>query len=147
MLVNDVHLVNDQEARFDRVGGVVRLKALDQTLDARAGDSLYLSLESGKFLFVDWPRFVNGKLNHFRAFSSVSRRGQHPHDMIEGRPQMMDDLPGEHAETEGNCSASVIVHCLQEKLAVYIGEDRIFAGLKELPDLSIEITDVLIGPF
>jgi hypothetical protein len=67
--------------------------------------------------------------------------------MIEGRPQMMNNLPGEHAKPHRNRPISMILHSIKNAIIVHIGHDRVFAGFKKEADFALKITDVLVGPF
>ncbi len=53
MLVENVHLVQDQERTINRVGGFIRLQIPNQRPGVGICDSLYFSLISKNFLFID----------------------------------------------------------------------------------------------
>lgn len=69
-----------------------------------------------------------------------------PGDMIETRPQMVDDLAGQDGKTNRNRKVSVIIHSPLPFPRTWIGHDWIFAPAEEGPHLGVEISDALFGP-
>ena len=146
VLVDNVEIMDDEKERITRHGAVVRLQLLDEVQDFRVTDSLYLSLVFGRPIFLRWPRFKNGKADSLDMLRSVSGFGKQPHDMVEARPQLMDDLSGENTEAKRNDTIPVILDCLRDQLLIVIAQDWVVALLKKPLDLDIEIADVLVGP-
>ena len=148
VFIRDVHLVQDQERLItNTVGGFVGLKAVDELTEHRMGDPLYHSVITGKFLFLGWAMATHGELDKRTAFSPILLTGKLPHQIVQGRAKVVNDLPREDAEAERDGALSVIIDCLEHHLAVILGDAWVIAFLKEPLDLKIEIADILVGPF
>jgi hypothetical protein len=147
MFIRDVHLVEYEERRIDRVGGVVWLKAFNEPKDAGAFNPLYFSCVSGKKVLLPWPRFENGKVDELSVLAgSVIRFGEKPCHVIKARPKVVDDLTTENRESWRDDEIRMVLDSLGNQLAVFITDDWVFAGLKKGVDLGLKITDVLVGP-
>ena len=59
----------------------------------------------------------------------------------------MNGLPGKNAEAGRNISALVVLQDLKEKLCIVLGENGVFAFVKEPLDFGLKIKDILAGPF
>ena len=147
VFIDNVHVVNDQERRIDRVAGVIRLKAIDQVAHISTRDSLYFSFISGNAVFIDWPHFKNGKFDSAEMLSPVFRCGELPDHMIKTGTQMVDNLSREHGEPWWNHALLMVLNRLKEELVVVLGQDSVWAFLKKSVDFRLEITDILVGPF
>lgn len=146
VLVDNVRLVNYEHHRVDGIGAVIWLKPFDEITDCRLSDSLYFSLVTGEKLFLRWPRLKDGKLNPFQVGLPITGIGELPDDVIENRPQLVNDLSRQHTKAQGDGAISMVLDCLQKKLVVLIAEDGILAFLEKPINLGLQIKDVLLGP-
>ena len=147
VLVNDVEIVNGEQLGIKGTGtGVVWLQPLDEVSNARVADSLYFSFVLGEHVRRRWPFFQDGKLNVRYAPAPVLGVREMPHDMVEARPEMVDNFAGEHAKPERDGELAVVLDCLRNNLLVVMAENRVFACLKKPCDFSLKIEDVLLGP-
>lgn len=146
VFVGNVHLVQNEKRTIERVGGVVRLKPVDQIADSGVRDSLYFSFVSGNTVFVGWPNFNNREFDSPRKISPVSLVRELPNDMIQTGSQVVNDLPREHAKPERDRAIIVIGDSLKKNLSIVLWNDGVFASLKKGIDFRLKITDVLVGP-
>lgn len=147
VLIDNIHVVEDRKGVINKVGGVVRLKPLYQVAPAGICDSLYFSFISGNLLFLDRLVVENGKLDFDEMLEPRFRCGELPDQMIQTRPQMVDDLTRENAKSERNRELLMVLNSLKEQLTVVLGQDGVFAFLEKPGDFDIQITDVLVGPY
>jgi len=147
MLVKSVHVVDDAERVINgTVPSMVWLESLDESLNADTSDSFYFSLIGRQFIFI--PRFRGQERESNRVFvvPSIIRAGEVPGDVVQARPQMVNDLATQHAEPDRNCKVSMIVDRFLPTLSIWIGNDWVFATTEKDTDLSAQIDDVLIRP-
>ena len=147
MFVRNIDVVNCEQGTLDRVGGVVRLKLLDKIEDTGVCNSLYFSFMSLGTVFVDWPRFEDGKFDSLEMLTPVRLARELPNNVIQARAQMMCDLADENAEAQRDGSLAVVLHSLSEKLHIILWETGVFAFFKKPIDFDLKIKDVLVGPF
>jgi hypothetical protein len=72
--------------------------------------------------------------------------GKIPNDVVETRPQVVDDLAGQDAESERNLTTSMVFDCLRNHLLVVVTQDGVFALIEKGRDFGLKISDVLVGP-
>ncbi len=147
VLVRDVHVVNYEQEALDRIGGVVRLKRVDQFENVGVCNSLYFSFVSLSSVFVDWARFEDGEFDPCAMCPSVCLSGKLPCDVIKTGPQVVSNFSCENAESQGDLSLAVVLNSLSEKLRIILWEGGVFAFFEKPFDLSLKIEDVLLGPF
>jgi len=148
VFIRNVHVVKDEERGFERLGGVVRLQPLNGGQNVRVRNSLYFSFILGKTVFHPWPRLENRELDKFPILSrSVFLARKRPGDVIQARPQMVNDLACEDAETERHLLLLKVLDCLQEKLHVLLWENWVIAFLEKSVNLDLKVLDVCAGPF
>jgi hypothetical protein len=148
MFVRNIHFVKDEKGVIEQVGGVVRLKPLNQATNGGVRNSLYLSFITGKMVFLPWPRFENGKFDIVTIFPlSVVGRGKLPDDVIQTGTQVMGDFAGQDAEAERNRTLLMVLASLEEKLHVILWNGGVFAFLEKPLNLDLKILDVFLGPF
>ncbi len=146
MLIENIHVVDEEQRRIERIGGVIRLQRLNHVPNIGIFKSLYFSFVSSNVLFVGWPHFKNGKFDPLTVISPIIRRGKLPDDVIENRTQVVNDLPHENTEAERDLKLSMVLNCLQENLFVMLRKNWVLACLKKPIDFSLEIEDILVGP-
>src|ERR1017187_722633 len=146
MLVHDVHLVDGQEKGLIGVRSLVRLALFNQRTDSGIGDALYFSFVLGKHVRRSFLQ--DGKFDKFSVFGCLpeSDIGKMPNDVIEARPQVVDDFSGQDAESGRNLTASMVFECLRNHLLIVVAEDRVYALIEKGRDFGLKITDVLVGP-
>ncbi len=148
VLIESVHIMNNAQRVADRVvSSLVWLQLPDEMRNISISDSLYFSVITGKFIFRGWGINQHRKPDGVLVIPPISDTGEIPGDMIQTRPQVMNDLSAQNSETNRNGEVSMIIHRFLPFLRIWIGNDWVFAGSKEAVDLSIEIADILIGPF
>lgn len=147
VLIDNVHIMNDENWRLDRIGGVVRLKSFDQTKNSGVCDSLYFSFISFGTLFIDRPFLEHRELDLPNVLYPVSGSGEVPDNVVKARPQVVDDFASQHTKSWWNQTLLVILKSLQEELVVVLGENWVFAFLKKSGNFRLQIADTLIGPY
>lgn len=145
MLVHNVHLIKDEEGILSGGRNHVWLKAPHELL-CPFGKSLYFSFVKGDFVFLRRVDLENREEQQLPFFGVFRKSGQLPYKMVEARPQMVGNLPGEYAEPEGNGAAEVVINRFVEKLVVIMGNEGIWALREKGLDLPVEIDDALVGP-
>jgi hypothetical protein len=147
MFIPNVELLDDQKKAVVRAGGVIGLEFLDQVPHPRVGNSIYLSFVTGKHVIGCGSIFENGKLDKTSILAGfIVRGGEQPSDMIEARPEMMNDLSGQYSKAERDRAIPVILDLLKEKLFVILAENGVVAFIKKPINLQLQIEDVLLGP-
>ena len=146
MFIKFVHLMDNRKGIIERVGSLVRLKPLNNCLNP-AGESLYFSVVSGKFIFANRFLVENRKPNSRGIGTPLGLARQSPRNMIQTRSQVVDDLSAENVESEWDGPIQVVVNNLLPHFAVLMRDDGVEALVEKDVDLPIEITDTLIGPF
>ena len=147
MFIESVHIVNDTEGLIESVvPAVVRLEVIDQSTDIGFRNPLYVSLITGKFIFVSRPFSPDREQDCILAFNPVCGTGEMPRDVIQARPEMMNDLSAQNTETDRSHQVAVVVNSILPFLRVFIGDYWVSATFKESDNLLVEITDILIGP-
>jgi hypothetical protein len=140
--------VKEDKGMLERVGGVVRLKPLNQASNGGNCNSLYLLIITGKTAFLPWPRFENGKFDIATIFPlAIVGGGKYPNDMVQTGTKVMRDFPSQDAEAERNASLFMIQTSLQEKLHIILWNGGVFAFIGEPYDLDLKILEVFLGPF
>src|SRR5437899_1461429 len=120
----------------------IRLDDPIEYVDDIFAGALYLSLNRG---------FISIPVLSVREVDVFSRLPVEPNEItrqeIQGGPQIVNSVSENHRETLGNALAH---NGLQEALAglrIVLDNRRIWISCGEVPNPSIEIIDVLIGPF
>jgi hypothetical protein len=166
VFVDSVHIVNTPKQCVERLGTFVWLQVIDACKGTGAiDDALYFSTVESRFVWVfGGVGIKDGELDtpadHFDT--STTFVGQLPNEVIETGTKMVDDLPCEHGESQGN---GVIPLRFQEfrsellpRIALLVGEGWAYAGVadgeiecgelgEKLDNFRIQIVDTLIGPF
>jgi len=144
VFVDNIEVMDEGKGIVKRVGGFIRLEPYDQSSDILICNSLYLSIKSGNFFFLDGLFGKNWEIHRHIVLLGAS--GEVPNDVVEARSQMVNGLTGEDAESWWNATTLMVLNCLKENLTVVIGDSWIFAFIKEPLDFRVEIADVLFGP-
>lgn len=132
MLVRCVHLMDDPERIAIRGGehevwvSLVRLNLLDNPLSG-IGNTIYFPLVAGNLAFVDRLPFVDRKLDTSGVSGFFLVTGKLPSDMVEARPQMVNDFTGENTEARRNGSLDVRLHRLLDDFHVPMGNNWVRA--------------------
>ena len=147
MFIESVHIVDDKEGVIRSVGpSLVRLQPINDGEDSGIRNSLYFSFVFGFRFFSQWFS-ENRELQSVWMVPPSSGAGKVPDDMVETGSQMMHNLPGQNTKTEGKSDLLMVVNRLLPRLVLWIGNDWVWAFLKEDANLAFKIDDVLIGPF
>ncbi len=147
VFIDNVHVLDDKQGRANRVKGVVRLKHLNKRANPCILNSLYFSFVSGNALFIDWPRFQDGKFD--LAWMRLANNGirKIPHHVVKHGAQVVNDLAAKDGEARRNGHLFVVGDRLTSSLSVVLGDERVAALIKKPNDRKIEILDILVGPF
>ena len=147
MLIESVHIVDDANRIVNSiVPSMVGLQTINQRDDITIRNSLYFSVVSGALVFRK-RLAVDRELNGVLVVDSRLRTGKVPNEMIQARPEVMDNLSAENTETLGNTERSMIVNCFLPSLGIWVGDNWVFAVAEEFQNFVVEIEDILIGPF
>jgi hypothetical protein len=109
--------------------------------------SLHLSALKG--FVVLGSAVSNWKVDGPRLWRIVPRVGadQLIGEMVEAAHQILDDVPGNQGETIGGGLDRADVINQLARLRITLGPNFIRVGIQESPDLSLQVRDVLFGPF
>ena len=122
MLINNVHVVDDEKAMIRNIGpSTVRLRLFDHSQDISIRDSFYFSLVSLNFLFVRGLHFKDRKFDRSR-FSSRCVVGEVPNDVVQTRAQVVDNFASEDSKTQGNHFGFVILRRFLKSLVLRMGD-------------------------
>lgn len=150
MLVKAVHIMEDQN-------GVVRTVPLGdsvvwlQRLDDCAGlitDSLYFSVEQGKFVGSRRPRVEDWKLNSIGISGSVPGLPQKlPDEIVKRRAIVMQDFADEYTKPGRDSLLTPEVLEFLDTLGIAFCDFTVSLFIQKTVNLDIKVLDVLIGPF
>jgi len=147
MFIDAIHFVNDGEDVIIRVDSVVeRLEIADHVSHLRVRDPLYVSLKTGQFI-VRGRNGCNNRKGDISRFSPRLCARKNPNEVVEARPQVMNDLADQDTESHGNGESLMILNRILPRLVVWVWDGGVFAVPKEPLDLPFKVEDTLIGPF
>lgn len=148
VLTEPVHIVDDKQRVIQRVRSFMGLEFLDEIDCPQMFHSTYFSFKIRNFVFRNGSFPQNGEGNRALVFGGlIGTVGKRPDNVIERRPEVVDNFSGQNAEPEGNPQLSVVLKCLLQSLVISIGDDWVFASVKEPIDFGLKIDDILVGPF
>ncbi len=150
MLVKAVHIVEDEQ-------GMVRTLPLGdsivwlQRLDDCAGcitDSLYFSVEQGKFVGSRRPRGEDWKLDGARVIGDLSRFSQKfPNQVVKRSAAMMENLANEHRESGRDVLVTPELLEFLDILEIAIDDFAVTPFIQKPIKFDVKVLDILIGPF
>ena len=128
VFVLDVEVMHDPERIVNRVqstfDSLIWLKFLDELSCSKILNTLYLSVVSRRFVFVQWPHLKNGEFVAPSVFPDPEfLNSEFPDNMIQAGAEMVDNLPYENAEAERNLERLVVLNSLQQLLIAEIWEN------------------------
>jgi len=148
VLVESIHVMNDENGLTGRITpSSVWLQCANEFPNANIRDTLYLSLVSAKFVFVPWPMLKNAKFDGAGVINPRAIVRKKPNNMVENRPELMNNFPSENTEAQRNRLVSMVIDGLLPHLVIWMGDRWVLPVLDESVDLRLEIEDVLVGPF
>ncbi|MFZ0890720.1 MAG: hypothetical protein WA005_19950 [Candidatus Binataceae bacterium] len=124
------------------VPSLVRLERSDETHRFIAG-TLYFSQQSG-FKFLD---AIENRKARLVGNGPTVRLNQFTGKVVKARTEAVDRVCGDNGEPERRFFQNPGFGDFLAGLWICIDKDRIYFAVKESPDLGVEITDVLFGPF
>ena len=89
MLIDNVEIVDNPQGIIQRVGGIVRLKRLDQSESLDILDQFYFSFVTSAVVRIGRPLLKNREVNPF-VFRCSSDR-EMPSDVVKTGSQMVED--------------------------------------------------------
>jgi hypothetical protein len=145
MLVGIVELLNDpQRIVRDGISPIcvsIGLKAFDDRQSA-SGDSIYFPPLSGRY------KFLLSEANRKRDIGigcSMVLKSERPDQMIQTRPQMVDNLSSQNRKSQGNDFGIGNEGALL-RLMINVSSYRIGIRLDKGGNFGFEILDILVGP-
>jgi len=162
VLINSVQIVDEPERVPTRIGSVVRLQSLDSCQRTGTGNALYFSAVTANFSFCNTARLrpfsKHGELNLGAGLCLHIGRGQLPCEVIEGGSEVVDDFTSKHTESRFDLVALDEVYEFVVSLPVFIGDDWLSCGYihiqsdgrdgsQEIGNPTVQLLDVLVGPF
>lgn len=147
VLIDTVEVMDNVDKSIDRIDSVIWLEQFDKSEGVGVCDSLYFSFVSGNAVFIDRPFLENRKFDTPRVFFPMFGGGKLPDYVIQTGSQVVDNLPGEHAESWWNHAVCMVLDSLKQQLRVVFWKDCVFAFVKECGEFRLQVTDVFVGPF
>jgi hypothetical protein len=148
VFIESVHVVDDTNQVVCGVGtSEVWLEAINESEDVGTRNALYFSLVSAQFVFRKRRLPKNRELKCFRVIAPRFRCGEVPNNVIQARPQVMDDLSTKHTESFGECQCSMVIERFLPSLSVWLGNNWVLAFSEESENLTMQVDDILVGPF
>jgi hypothetical protein len=150
MLIKAVHVMEDEQ-------GVVRTVPLGdsiiwlQRLDECAGlitDSLYFSVEQGKFVGSRRPRSEDWKLDSVGVSGSASGLPQKlPDQIVKRGATVVQDFADEGGNSRRNLLLTPKLLELVNVLGISVNDFAVSFFIQEPINFDVKVLDVLIGPF
>jgi len=123
---------------------LIRLQSIDGCRCAGA-NSLYFSTETLRYEFLRRLDLEDRELVSSGRLLAVGEH-QLPDEMVESRPQLVDDFSSQDGEFNWNAAGRMILKRISKSLQVGVGDGSVFARIKEGVGFQIQIEDVLFGP-
>jgi hypothetical protein len=140
VLVDTVQLIEDPEVTS--CPSVVWFEAIDCVYGVLP-QALYFSRRQG---FVLRGARIDGEME-IAACGPRRNREQLLDQMIEGGPEILDDIARNRREVQGNRLSPADVIDWLASLRIALGRDFIWIGAAKRSDLTMQVSDVLFGPF
>ena len=150
MLIKAVHIMEDEQGMVGTVplgDGVVWLQRLNDCAGLIT-DSLYFSVEQGKFVGSRGPRVEDWKLNSIGISGSVSSLSQKlPNEVVKRGAVAVQDFAdeGRKAGRDGLLTPEVLE--LLDTLGIAFYDFAVSLFVQKPVNFDIKVLDVLIGPF
>jgi len=146
MFILPVHVMDNPDQKIRTVDSVVRLKLFNGFSRVKVKDSLYFSVITGDFVFLDRRLFEDRKLDSQRVVPPLLTAGELPRNMVKARPKMVNDFSREHGEAERYSLLSKISNRLHHAIKIVLFPHSASVFLVENLDLPVKIEDVVVGP-
>jgi len=150
MFIQTIQIIDDGQWLIKRLRSTVRLQLYDKSLRLDGSEALYFSIETGRFLFIPGIRrsSLNWERNTSPVRASVAIAGQSPRNVVKDGAQMVDNLSGQNSKSLRDVTIEMRLEPLFESLVVLMSDSAFGAEfIKERNNLSVEVDDVLFGPF
>ncbi len=124
MLGFPVQVVDEPENVTERVASVVRLYAFDDLLRSVAREYLYFSFKTGRTIFVE-TLAEDGKKEMLKRVPILNflAASEQPSYVIERRPEMVENLPGQDGQTQRNPALGMVVGFCMSTSKTFITDD------------------------
>jgi hypothetical protein len=142
MLISTVQAIEDGQLRT--LSSVVWFDTVDRVYSVLP-QALYFSRSAG---FVQRGAAVGGKIEvSGRSIGSTVNQEQLVDQVVEGAPQVLDHISDDGAEVERDWSGFRQIKAWLANMRIALGRDFVGMRCGKDPDLGIDLSDVLAGPF
>lgn len=141
VFICNVEVVNYLQNRIAWIRNPVWLQSFDQRSKV-AGNALYYSVPNGLFEFV--RAVTDGEVYDLSVWQPVNA-GESPDHVIEARPEMVNDLTGNHGNTQRDWRPDELKN-ISVTFRLTLSDNGVDATCQKSGDLNIEIVDLLFGP-
>jgi hypothetical protein len=147
MFVDNIQIVSDKQAMVLNVAnGVIRLQSFNAFCSGGA-DALYLSARS-RWIFAGLPEYR--KFQVIGGLFGAMGDNELPDKMVERRPELMNDFSDNDTKSFREWAARntpVPNMAAFARIVLHGSSEGVICSVKVRRDLSVEIADMLIGPF
>jgi len=150
VLIKAVHVMEDEQGMLRTMplgDSVVWLQRLDECAGLIT-DSLYFSVEQGKFVGSRRPRAEDWKLNIAGIPGAVSDLSQKfPNEIVKRGAVVVQDFADEDRKSGRDALATPKLLEFLNGLVIAFNDFAVTLFVQEAIDLDVKVMDILLGPF